>query len=117
MFTVAFFSLQGDNFFDMLKMMQPEHLSAMCSLVASIKRCVGLWRLQEVPMIKFGEKKLQFHVVPFLDLLLILFFHEKLFKESKKNSFLEVKRKEKNPTKKILGRSGIIKRMNDDKRG
>ncbi|GAB2257602.1 hypothetical protein Droror1_Dr00013762 [Drosera rotundifolia] len=39
---------QGPNFQDMSKMMQPEHIVALCSLVASLERCTGLWRLEEV---------------------------------------------------------------------
>ena len=39
---------QGVSFSYILKTMQPEHLSAIFSLVASLKRCVGLWRLQEI---------------------------------------------------------------------
>ncbi|CAK9186870.1 unnamed protein product [Ilex paraguariensis] len=39
---------QGPNFSDLSAIMQTEHVSALCSLVASIRRCSGLWRLQEV---------------------------------------------------------------------
>ena len=39
---------QGVSFSYILKTMQPEHLSAIFSLVASLKRCVGLWRLQVI---------------------------------------------------------------------
>ncbi|XP_059638737.1 uncharacterized protein LOC132281011 isoform X2 [Cornus florida] len=39
---------QGPSFSDISKVMQPEHVPAICSLVASIQRCTGLWRLQEV---------------------------------------------------------------------
>ncbi|GMH26387.1 hypothetical protein Nepgr_028230 [Nepenthes gracilis] len=39
---------QGPNFQDMLKMMQFEHVIALCSLIASLQRSVGLWRLEEV---------------------------------------------------------------------
>ena len=28
--------------------MQTEHILAFCSLVASIQRCTGIWRLEEV---------------------------------------------------------------------
>nr|XP_011470842.1 PREDICTED: uncharacterized protein LOC101310569 isoform X2 [Fragaria vesca subsp. vesca] len=40
--------LQGPQFQDISKMMQPQHVIALCSLVAAIERCTGLWRLQEV---------------------------------------------------------------------
>ncbi|KAL9274932.1 Tyrosyl-DNA phosphodiesterase 1-like protein, partial [Drosera capensis] len=39
---------QGPNFQDMSKTMQPEHIVALCSLIASLERCTGLWRLEEV---------------------------------------------------------------------
>ncbi|XP_010683464.2 uncharacterized protein LOC104898139 isoform X2 [Beta vulgaris subsp. vulgaris] len=39
---------QGPNFLDIPKMMEPEHAVAMCSLVASLQRCTGLWRMEEV---------------------------------------------------------------------
>lgn len=39
---------QGPHFQDISRMMQPEHVIALCSLVASVRRCSGLWRLQEV---------------------------------------------------------------------
>ncbi|KAK7399309.1 hypothetical protein VNO78_10490 [Psophocarpus tetragonolobus] len=39
---------EGHHFKDMSKMMQSEHIVAFCSLIASIQRCYGLWRLQEV---------------------------------------------------------------------
>ncbi|XP_024173194.1 uncharacterized protein LOC112179103 isoform X1 [Rosa chinensis] len=40
--------LEGPKFQDISKMMQPQHVIALCSLVAAIERCTGLWRLQEV---------------------------------------------------------------------
>ncbi|KAM7273264.1 hypothetical protein ACFE04_027928 [Oxalis oulophora] len=39
---------QGPHFPDISKMLQPEHAICLCSLIASIQRCTGLWRLQEV---------------------------------------------------------------------
>ncbi|XP_027341229.1 uncharacterized protein LOC113854452 isoform X2 [Abrus precatorius] len=39
---------EGHRFKDMSKMMQSEQIVALCSLIASIQRCYGLWRLQEV---------------------------------------------------------------------
>ncbi|KAH9705767.1 FHA domain-containing protein [Citrus sinensis] len=39
---------QGPKFSDISKMMQIEHVVALSSLIASIQRCRGLWRLQEV---------------------------------------------------------------------
>ncbi|KAL2342846.1 hypothetical protein Fmac_004131 [Flemingia macrophylla] len=39
---------EGHHFKDMPKMMQSEQVAAFCSLIASIQRCYGLWRLQEV---------------------------------------------------------------------
>nr|KYP48979.1 hypothetical protein KK1_029279 [Cajanus cajan] len=39
---------EGHHFKDMSKMMQAEQIVAFCSLIASIQRCYGLWRLQEV---------------------------------------------------------------------
>lgn len=40
--------VQGPKFSDISKMMQIEHVVALSSLIASIQRCRGLWRLQEV---------------------------------------------------------------------
>ncbi|XP_021673456.2 uncharacterized protein LOC110659729 isoform X2 [Hevea brasiliensis] len=40
--------LQGPRFPDMMRVMLPEHVIAVSSLIASIRRCTGLWRLQEV---------------------------------------------------------------------
>ncbi|THF97522.1 hypothetical protein TEA_007743 [Camellia sinensis var. sinensis] len=40
--------LIGPAFSDISKVVQSEHVSAICSLVASIQRSTGLWRLQEV---------------------------------------------------------------------
>ncbi|GMI76650.1 hypothetical protein like AT5G07400 [Hibiscus trionum] len=39
---------QGPSFLDMSKTMQDQNIAAICSLIASIQRCTGLWRLQEV---------------------------------------------------------------------
>ncbi|KNA08650.1 hypothetical protein SOVF_160720 [Spinacia oleracea] len=39
---------QGPNFLDIPKMMEPEHAVAFCSLVASLRRCTGLRRIEEV---------------------------------------------------------------------
>ncbi|KDP22506.1 hypothetical protein JCGZ_26337 [Jatropha curcas] len=39
---------QGSCFADMMRMMLPEHVVAISSLIASIPRSIGLWRLQEV---------------------------------------------------------------------
>lgn len=39
---------QGPSFSEISEVKRVEHVSAVCSLVASIQRCVGLWRLQEV---------------------------------------------------------------------
>ncbi|KAL8215840.1 hypothetical protein R6Q57_022677 [Mikania cordata] len=39
---------QGPNFFNISKLISPDLASAMCSLVASIQRCSGLWRLHEI---------------------------------------------------------------------
>ncbi|XP_050226105.1 uncharacterized protein LOC126675501 isoform X2 [Mercurialis annua] len=39
---------QGPRFSHLMTALQPEHVSAICSLIASIQRCTGLWRLQEV---------------------------------------------------------------------
>ncbi|XP_077212340.1 forkhead-associated domain-containing protein / FHA domain-containing protein [Tasmannia lanceolata] len=39
---------QGRNFSEIPSLIQPDHIAAICSLLASIQRCVGLWRLQEV---------------------------------------------------------------------
>ncbi|XP_021286503.1 uncharacterized protein LOC110418179 isoform X2 [Herrania umbratica] len=40
--------LQGPRFFDLSKLMQAQNIVALCSLIASVQRCTGLWRLQEV---------------------------------------------------------------------
>ncbi|KAE8126206.1 hypothetical protein FH972_020945 [Carpinus fangiana] len=39
---------QGPHFQDISKMMQPKHVVALCSLIASVQSNSGLWRLQEV---------------------------------------------------------------------
>lgn len=39
---------QGPCFPNMMSLMQTEHVLAFCSLVASIQRCTGIWRLEEV---------------------------------------------------------------------
>ncbi|GKV17466.1 hypothetical protein SLEP1_g27975 [Rubroshorea leprosula] len=39
---------QGPCFSDISKLIQPELFVALCSLIASVQRCVGLWRLEEV---------------------------------------------------------------------
>ncbi|KAL5564734.1 hypothetical protein UlMin_027898 [Ulmus minor] len=39
---------QGPNFQDIQQMMRPDHVFALCYLIAAIQRCTGLWRLQEV---------------------------------------------------------------------
>ncbi|MBA0604357.1 hypothetical protein Godav_017023 [Gossypium davidsonii] len=39
---------KGPSFLDMLKMIQDQNFAALCSLIASVQRCTGLWRLQEV---------------------------------------------------------------------
>ncbi|KAA3458191.1 Tyrosyl-DNA phosphodiesterase 1 [Gossypium australe] len=39
---------KGPSFLDMSKMMQDQNIAALCSLIASVQRCTGLWRLQEV---------------------------------------------------------------------
>ncbi|KAL1364602.1 hypothetical protein AAHE18_03G228300 [Arachis hypogaea] len=39
---------RGNHFQDTSKMMESEHIAAFGSLIASIQRCYGLWRLQEV---------------------------------------------------------------------
>ncbi|XP_071703906.1 uncharacterized protein [Rutidosis leptorrhynchoides] len=39
---------QGPNFMNISKLGSPALASAMCSLVASIQRCCGLWRLNEI---------------------------------------------------------------------
>ncbi|XP_073005760.1 uncharacterized protein [Typha latifolia] len=38
---------EGPKFSEISRLI-PEHLASLCSLLASIKRCLGLWRLQEV---------------------------------------------------------------------
>ncbi|XP_010491356.1 PREDICTED: uncharacterized protein LOC104768947 isoform X2 [Camelina sativa] len=40
--------LQGVTISDVSKLVQPNHVVALCSLIASIQRCTGIWRLQEV---------------------------------------------------------------------
>ncbi|KAH7866614.1 hypothetical protein Vadar_022738 [Vaccinium darrowii] len=39
---------QGPSFSDMSQIVKSEHVSAICSLVASIQRSLGIWRLKEV---------------------------------------------------------------------
>ncbi|CAL9229514.1 unnamed protein product [Arabidopsis halleri] len=40
--------LHGVSISDMSKLIQPNHVVALCSLIASLQRCTGIWRLQEV---------------------------------------------------------------------
>ncbi|XP_019084378.1 PREDICTED: uncharacterized protein LOC104709893 [Camelina sativa] len=40
--------LQGVAISDVSKLIQPNHVVALSSLIASIQRCTGIWRLQEV---------------------------------------------------------------------
>ncbi|KAI7731877.1 hypothetical protein M8C21_032241, partial [Ambrosia artemisiifolia] len=40
--------LYGPNFVNISKLVSPALASAMCSLVASVQRCSGLWRLHEI---------------------------------------------------------------------
>ncbi|KAJ0233830.1 Forkhead-associated domain-containing protein / FHA domain-containing protein [Hirschfeldia incana] len=40
--------LQGVSISDMSKLIQPHHVIALSSLMASLQRCTGIWRLQEV---------------------------------------------------------------------
>lgn len=39
---------QGPKFSEMSRLMQSKHIAPLCSLLASIQKCLGLWRLQEV---------------------------------------------------------------------
>lgn len=38
---------QGPSFSAILEIIRAEHVSAICSLIASLQRCWGIWRLQE----------------------------------------------------------------------
>ncbi|XP_048603106.1 uncharacterized protein LOC106422624 [Brassica napus] len=40
--------LHGVSISEMSKLIQPHHVVALCSLIASLQRCTGIWRLQEV---------------------------------------------------------------------
>ncbi|PON71257.1 Tyrosyl-DNA phosphodiesterase I [Parasponia andersonii] len=40
--------IHGPNFEDIPMLIQPKHVDALCSMIAAIQRCSGLWRLQEV---------------------------------------------------------------------
>ncbi|OVA03083.1 Forkhead-associated (FHA) domain [Macleaya cordata] len=40
--------MQGPKFFEISSLIKPEHVAAICSLVASVQRCSGIWRLKEV---------------------------------------------------------------------
>jgi hypothetical protein len=51
--------VQGPHFQDISKMMQPKHVVALCSLIASVQSNSGLWRLQEVMVMKFEELHLE----------------------------------------------------------
>ncbi|KAL2554847.1 forkhead-associated domain-containing protein/FHA domain-containing protein [Forsythia ovata] len=46
--TLILYVYLGPSFFDISKVTQLEYVSGLCSLVASIQRCAGLWRLNEV---------------------------------------------------------------------
>ncbi|KAF6163787.1 hypothetical protein GIB67_012146 [Kingdonia uniflora] len=39
--------LYGHNLSEISRFLQPEHVASICSLVSSMQRCVGLWRLEE----------------------------------------------------------------------
>lgn len=39
---------QGPNFFNISRSIQPEHFVPLCSLLATVQRHMGIWRLQEV---------------------------------------------------------------------
>lgn len=39
---------QGPKFSEISRLIQPHHVASLCSLLSSIQRCLGLWRLQEV---------------------------------------------------------------------
>ncbi|KAJ0988696.1 hypothetical protein J5N97_007052 [Dioscorea zingiberensis] len=39
---------QGPKFSEISRLIQPVHIVPLCSLLASIQRCLGLWRLEEV---------------------------------------------------------------------
>lgn len=39
---------QGPMFSEISRLLQPEHFPALCLFIASIQRCLGLWRLKEV---------------------------------------------------------------------
>ncbi|XP_039125962.1 uncharacterized protein LOC120261995 isoform X2 [Dioscorea cayenensis subsp. rotundata] len=39
---------QGPKFSEISRLIQPMHVVPLCSLLASIQRCLGLWRLEEV---------------------------------------------------------------------
>lgn len=41
---------QGVSISDMSKLIQPHHVVALSSLIASLQRCTGIWRLQEVSL-------------------------------------------------------------------
>lgn len=53
--------LQGVSISDVSKLIQPNHVVALCSLIASVQRCSGIWRLQEVSLIinKTNESSFQ----------------------------------------------------------
>ncbi|URE48254.1 Tyrosyl-DNA phosphodiesterase [Musa troglodytarum] len=40
--------IQGPTFSEIPRLICPEHYVPLCSLVASVQRCLGLWRLREV---------------------------------------------------------------------
>ncbi|CAN8256942.1 unnamed protein product [Cochlearia groenlandica] len=40
--------IKGVAISDLSKLIQPHHVVALCSLISSLQRCTGIWRLQEV---------------------------------------------------------------------
>lgn len=44
----SFHEIQGPEFSRISGLIGDEHFPPLCSLIASLKRCVGLWRLEEV---------------------------------------------------------------------
>lgn len=64
---IEIITLQGPSFSAISEIIRGEHVSAICTLIASLQRCWGIWRLQEVIFLKqldiFFKPKLIFTLV------------------------------------------------------
>lgn len=55
---ISLYFFQGVSISEMPKLIQPHHVVALCSLVASLQRCTGIWRLQEVSLMANNNNRI-----------------------------------------------------------